>query len=190
MTTNKNNTFISILILCIGIFFITLAFVYSFKRSEKTPKIFTTQNENKATKIYDNIKSIDFVNAYPKSDKEVIKLNNDISLLLYGNMLLNSEKISEILTIQRNLFSSSLLEKNDFDTQYKTIVTYFDDLRKNNLNIIDIVTENISYKYDDSSVAIAEVKQYTNKNVNINQKYELIKDDNDRWKINSWSAVN
>lgn len=188
MTTNKNNTFISILILCTGIFFITIALIYSFRRSASMPKIFVMANESKATKIYNHIKSIDFVNNYPKNDKEVVKLNNDISLLLYGNMLLSSEKISEILTIQRQLFSDSLLEKNDFDTQYKAVLSYFEDLKKDNLHIIDIVIENISYKYDDSNVAIAKVKQYTNKNVNIEQQYELVQNNGD-WKINSWGAV-
>lgn len=187
MKNSKNNKTKGIIIIIIGILIIAATIFYAFQIDKKTPKYFNSYKENAAEKIYEEISEKNFETDYPDSIEEVMDFYNNTLLMIYGNMLLDNEKLEEIITIQRKLYTEELISKNTIEDQYKKVVENLETIKKDEMYTIGI--DIVSVLKSSESECSVKVNQFVNTLGMIEWDYYLKKDDKNRWKINSWNVA-
>lgn len=181
----KNNNTRGIIVIIFGILIIATLIFYSFQIDKKTPKYFNAYKKNAAEKIYKEISTRDLDLDYPKTIEELMDFHNNITIMLYSNMLIDNEKLEEIINIERKLYTEELLSKNTIEEQYNKIVENLIKINEEELYTIGIKTVSIlKSSEEDSSV---KVDQFVSKLGLVEWDYYLKKDDKNRWKINSWN---
>ncbi len=188
MPIKKTKISVSIVVIIIGLFSIIALVLYSISIYNQKPNYYTPEKANKGEKIYSELSEIDFVNDYPQSPEEIVELNNKIMLFLYGNILADTRKISEVLEFQRNLFSTELNELNTLENQIENTNETFGIFLEKGVYVIDITQGSIKYTSQNDYSCSVTVDFYFNKLENIKKQYHLVKEDG-RWKINNWSNI-
>lgn len=185
---NIKNYVIGFAIGFIGIVILWGIFSYASSITATLPKDFVSSKKTAAQKLYDNLNNIDFVNDYPSTPEEVMDVYCDTVFMLYGNMIENDDIFTEILGIQRQLYSDELLEKNPFETQYNSFIESKDKIYSHNATTAQMDHDNTFYSKKDENSCIIQVKQHVNKIGVVHWNYYLNKIDN-KWKINTWEMT-
>ncbi len=184
---SKTSFSIFAIIICI---LILVIYKYNYYNTNDNNSFFKENKQKTAQKLYNNISSLDFKKEYPISPENVMKVQCDILMLLYGNMIQDDTLYSEILKIQRNLFSNELLENNSFESQYSKFKEEIKNLDNNKIFCISIDYKPAVYNQYNNKYATVEVDQVYSILGKIKTSYNLEKKDIDnKWKIASWEVI-
>lgn len=133
---------------------------------------------------YYEIMNLDLVNEYPEEYLDVIDVNSKIVSYEYSDEIQKSE-IDDILSKQRQLFSTNLLELNTLESQKESYLEEIDGFREWGRYITDrkiLTSKMVAY---DGSVAEVLVDESYNDGLVLQYTYYLIFEDG-KWKILSW----
>ena len=117
----KNNYIAGVIVIIIGVCVIAGIVFYGLNQSRD--ENFASQHLTRARRLYERITSVDLVNDYPQTVEAVVDLFNDIALMLESDMVINPDIKRELLIIQRQLYTSELLDANPFEAQFQNLLS-------------------------------------------------------------------
>ena len=186
---NKRNVTAGIIILFLGILVLGGIIFYAARITANTPRYFVTSKESVASALYDDLTSTDLDVAYPDSPEAVMDMYNKTVLLLYGDMIIDESIRQNVLSIQRQLYSNTILENNTFETQYENLVSFTNELHTLKAVTTQLERQDTFFdpekKLAEQGQCIVSVKQYITTLGIAYWNYYLDKIDG-QWKITTW----
>lgn len=190
MRRKKANTGAAVLIIIFGVFILGTVIFYAYNIHKNSKEYFVPIRKNIAEKYYNEVIQYDFESSYPESAEEVMELTNKVSLLLYGDMLLDEELIEGILVQQRYMYSNQLLSTTTFEEQYNNLLTGLNKYKELGTVIHSIEKESTKYDHYDEASAVIRVVQHTNMGDLVWEYYLVKEEGTDNFKINKFILVN
>jgi hypothetical protein len=189
----KNNIIkIVMILICIGIVGVGIMLMGSRKSKKIEDKgiDFVTNKTEDATELFHEIMNVDYENSYPQGVSEVMNLYLKTVEILYGNMIENEDIMEQILEKQRKMYSTELIELNNFEKQYEVLKYSLNELKAKEIILITNQIESIEQSSIDPTTWIIEIsEQYTNIGT-VKKRYYLKQDlTNDKWKISNWERI-
>ena len=184
----RSNIVLFVVILVVGVVAIASVLIYAYNLHKNTPVLFNSNKKTAAGKLYEKIKSIDLEANYPETPEAVMELYNDITLMLYGDMIVAEELFPELINIQRELLSGEILGMNTFDEQYQNLKDSLVKLAENKMYAFRYETDNAFFDENlGPEVCVISQKQflYNMDTVYWNYNLQLI---DSRWKITGWEV--
>ena len=120
--------------------------------------------------------------------EDLIRINNRIISYLYGGEV-KTEEIETLVSIQRTLFDSKLLEINPLEIQVEKVTTKIEEYKEKRFKIIEIKQKSTEYKEEDTNIASIKVIQYTNGENDNYLEYYLKKQIDNTWRILGWKII-
>lgn len=170
----RNKTFLTLIIFFA--FVAVMSWSGVFSRKEKVAE--RTKSEKTA---YEMVMEIDLDQNYPGDPQGVIKLNNEITVLLYGGAILE-EQIEPVILQQRMLFAKELLDLNQAEAQVLMATAQIEDIKNAGQRVLGVTYKEPVYDPADDNLCSVYVMQFTSTNVSNSLKYDLIKEGG-KWKI-------
>lgn len=183
---SKRSKIIGIVVASSIILVFILALIYSISLENTNP--FHTNRTGRARILYENVMSMDKNLNYPRTAEEVMDMQAEILMLLYGDFIIDDSLFSEVIMQQRLILGSELLELNSFYDQYNNFMSYLITLREDNIRLISIEVMPIIYDPFNSNLGVARVTQNFSVLGRINWVYYLQRSNTDNnWRIIGWS---
>ncbi len=180
----KRKVMPGIVILTLGICIISGIIIFSKARTDSWVDVFVQSRTNIAVRLYEAVKYLDFENDYPKSPEDVTDVYNDTVLLLYGDMILDEDVRKEVITVQRELLSTDILENNSFDSQYENLLSSTKQLYDKGIRASEFSKGVAFISSTEPDTCIIPVKQMFTNQTSVYWNYYLKKQDS-KWKIYS-----
>ncbi|MDR1689414.1 MAG: hypothetical protein LBS21_12500 [Clostridiales bacterium] len=153
--SSKASFVAGIIIIFAAALFITGFFMYINSIQEKS--YFYVNRKNMGTKLLEEIESYDFTNNYPEDAAAVMDCYNRINELIYGGYLVDDTLLGQLLTLQRQLWDESLLEKNPYGEQLEKLVSDWKKLDRDKMTCQDISAQSPQRYPDDEEITTVTV---------------------------------
>lgn len=195
MAIKKKNNIIKLLFILIVITCIVIFAAVSWKSGSDTLHgDFESTKKGSAEVLYADILSADLEKNYPKTPDEVMQFYGKCYKMLYGDMIKNDEVFANVLHIQRKLFSKELSEKNLFEVQLEKMKSDVELLKQNKVYVVDFEAKapiyDRSFNTCDVRVVVSTNANSENGNLKYYLSYNIVRDENDQWKIQSFRNTN
>lgn len=195
MAAKKKGGLIKVLILLIFITGVVFISAVSWKGGSDTLHgDFENSKKAAAEVLYNDVSGIDFEKNYPKTPEEVMTVYGKCYKLIYGNMIKKDDIFAEVLHIQRKMYSEELASKNVFEKQLEKIKADVENLKNENVTVIDFETKPPIY---DKKYNTCEVRAVVSTNASVDGKnlkaymlFNVIKDEKGFWRIQSFRNTN
>lgn len=168
---------IIIIIICVG------GYYYYIER-EGSVKLAKKERSTELDKIIEHSAQEE---SFSNPDEVMIRNNRIISYLYGGDV--KPEEIEVLISIQRNLFDSELLEINPFELQLEKVKSKIEDYKEKDFKIINIKQKSAEYNEKNQSISTVKVIQYTNSGKDNYLKYYLRKQVDNNWRIIGWEII-
>jgi type II secretory pathway pseudopilin PulG len=153
--SSKASFVAGIIIIFAAALFIIGFFMYINSIQEES--FFHFNRKNMGTKLLEEIESYDFTNNYPEDAAAVMDCYNRINMLIYGGYLVDDTLLGQLLTLQRQLWDESLLEKNPYDAQLEKLVADWNNLNRDRMTCQDITAQSPQRYPDDEEITTVTV---------------------------------
>lgn len=130
----KSNKIIGISILVTMLSLLVVVVIYAMNVDNTSQ--FHPNRTGLARILHERIMNMDLYGNYPKTPEEVMNMQADILMILYGDFILDETIFEDIIRQQRLLFSDELRELNSFDNQHSNFLRYLDILRDNGIRAV------------------------------------------------------
>lgn len=182
---------VGIAIIVLGIAILAYIINYSYLRYSSLPNNFSANRKNIGEKLYTSVteRAAELEYAYPEEPLDVMTLYRDTRLLIYGDIIINDDLITDVIRIQRQLWSDELLNKTTEQEQFDNLKKSLDALGENRIRLTKAEVTSTGYDPFDQNICTANVSEYGINLDRLDWKYYLIKDSAGRWKINTWEPV-
>ncbi|WP_167957835.1 DUF6715 family protein [Anaerosporobacter faecicola] len=188
MAATKKERRNKMLVVVIGTFILVTLFFYFMKKD-------TEKAKEEAIKVeIENLLGSDIEMDYPSTPKEVIVLFNKLITCYYDEKL-SDDTIKKVMAQERVLFDQELLNKNQFDDQFKDLKEEITDYRKAKRTIVGSSvgkSSSVEYYKKEGKEYASIIATYTLKDSEVTktyQKYILRKDENGKWRILGWEIT-
>lgn len=195
MAKKKKGGIIKLLFVLIFITCVIIVATLSWKSGRDTIHgEFNNEKKAAAQVLYSEITNVDIEKVYPKTPDEVMQFYGKCYRLLYGDMINDEEVFAKVLHIQRKLYSDELANKNLFENQLQKIKEDVSKLKESEVFVLDFDTKPPIY---DKNYQTCDVRTVISTNANNENGvlkaymvFNIIKDENDCWKIHSFRNTN
>lgn len=185
----KNIRVVTVVVCLIGLALI----YYNYLNNKAGNK--DTENTGEAKTDIETLCSYDFEEDYPKTVREVVKLHCRYQKCIYNEVM--SDNTIQILNCQmRELYCDDLLANNSESTQLEALKAdkkkYEDDSRRL-VNYVPDESSQVKYAtvdgVDYAEIDVAYNIKIQTTGTTMNQRYMLMKDEDEKWKIVGWADI-
>ena len=188
MTKKESGGMIKVLLLitCILLLGAGIAMIF-IGRAVRETAISTPQNQTQAQieaeRLFERTVYADLAAYYPESPSAVMDFYNNTVRLLYSGGITDETMLKQILAKQRELYAPSLLELNDFDSQFVNLMASLNSPALRRIAVSHVETVNtFNDPADDNLVVVSTVIRLTGDD-DLYFNYYLALSDDDRWQI-------
>ena len=182
----KSNKIIGIGILVAVMLLLAVAVIYALN-AENTNQ-FHPNRTGLGRMLHERVMDMDAYINYPRTPEEVMNMQADILMLLYGDFIVDEEMFADIIRQQRLLFSDEILELNSFDSQYSNFLHYLEVLRSDDIRAIS--TDVLPLEQEENFVEARVIRSFSNLGT-VYWIYHLERSDiNSDWRISRWTVAN
>lgn len=181
----KGFVLLIIVLMIVGLFY----YVYLNDNAGKSQSV-TSSSETEKLLNYD------FENDYPKTVRETVKLHNNYLKTAYNGGF-SEEELSIVNHNIRQLFDADLLEYNDEVKQLSGLKSEIQTYQEEKRKIVNFsVAEGSQVQYNTeegkeyAKIKVTLVLKIEGSTVSVDEEYILRQDDEGRWKILGWQAIN
>lgn len=181
----KGFVLLIIVLMIVGLFY----YVYLNDNAGKSQSV-TSSSETEKLLNYD------FENDYPKTVRETVKLHNNYLKTTYNGGF-SEEELSIVNHNIRQLFDSDLLEYNDEAKQLSGLKNEIQIYQEEKRKIVNFsVAEGSQVQYNNeegkeyAKIKVTLILKIEGSTVSVDEEYILRQDDEGRWKILGWQAIN
>ncbi len=186
----SQNGLLRIIILLLCILAVAMGIFFAYLKLRSDQELVQTSSDNAA--LYDDVVTADLFDKYPATPEEVMAFYDKTVLLLYDPALDNPDMLQKILSKQRALYAETLLELNDFDSQFENLLASRKALAKSKITIARI--EHPSSYFDQTpqgkDIFVVNTIQYINGEANLYFNFDLQQDAKGNWKILARESTN
>ncbi|MCL2415970.1 MAG: hypothetical protein FWD01_04055 [Defluviitaleaceae bacterium] len=185
----KRNIMPGIIVLLLGLIVITGILFYGYYVTSTTHTPFYSNRTNQGQQLYNETLGRDMVVNYPQSPEELMNLYNAATFFLYGNIIADEQMIADVIDFQRLMLSHEIVTTNSPTEQLRNIREAVDFLNDAGITVRRPEVMAVRFDLHSNRIAIANIRQIMVFNDNLYWVYFLELDDNDQWKIVSWSQT-
>ena len=189
MKKKKTNVAVLLFVLIIGIGGIVSIVAYSMHVNANIPQLYVRERRGTGERLYRNTVGINIRENYPRNPAQLMDLYLLSVSFLYGNIILDEGIFMEVIEFQREMFSDELLASSTAQSQFDNLMASLEVLDYLGLSLRTSTVENIRHDFYDQRTALAYVIHPFFLQDNIYRVYHLAMDENNKWRINSWSQA-
>ena len=186
----RKNTLLFFIILIAGIGIIGAILAYGAHVSANLPQHFVHERRHTADRLYRETVGLNISENYPQSPWQLMELYATSFFLLHGNFILDEDIFMEVIEFQREMFSQELRDRNPPDLQLANHLINLGTFREAEAVLRPSTVEDIRFDHAGQRTALAHVVHPFMTHENLYRVYHLIMDENDMWRINSWTEAN
>jgi len=183
----KSNKILGISILALVLLLLVGVLAYSF--TVDSTNEFHPNRTGMGRILYERVMELDAYVNFPRTPTEVMEMQADILMLLYGDFIVDETLFADVLRQQRLLFSDELLELNSFEMQHRNFMGYLDTLRDDEIRAIS--TDVLPMETGPlENFAVMRVTQSFSNLGTVYWIYHLERENShSNWKINAWTTA-
>ena len=186
----RKNVALFVFILLLGLGGIAAILAYGAHISANTDHPFVWERRHNAQQLYRQTVELNIRENYPQSPTALMELYTTSVFFLYGDFILCEDIFMEVIEFQREMFSLELLAGTTAAQQFNNLMASLEGFQDEaNLLLRRSSIENIRHDFHDQRTALVYVIHPFMFHANLYRVYHLIMDDNDMWRINSWSLA-
>jgi len=192
MKKKRNHVGLFIAIAILGVCGIATIFAIGAHVSANTPQPYVWERRHNAARLYAETVELDIHNPenYPQNPQQLMELYNAAFFFLHGDFILDDDIFMEVIEFQRALFTDEILETTTARQQFDNLMNNLEILRADNDVLLRrSFVENIRHDFRDQRTALAYVVHPFMLQADLYRVYHLRMDDNNMWRINSWSRA-
>jgi len=186
----RRNKALFVCILLLGLGGIAAIFAYGAHISANTDHPFVWERRHNAQRLYRETVELNIRENYPQSPAALMELYTTSVFFLYGDFILCDDIFMEVIEFQREMFSQALLAtttaRQQFDNLMESLAEFHNEP---GLSLRRSTVENIRHDFHDQRTALVYVIHPFMFHADLFRVYHLVMDENDRWRINSWSLA-
>ena len=189
MVKKRKNTMLFFMILLAGIAIIVSILAYGSHVSANMPQHFVHERRHTADRMYRETVELDIRKNYPQTPWQLMDLYATSFFLLHGNFILDERIFMDVIEFQRELFSQELRDLNPLELQLANHLSNLKRFREADAVLRPSRVENVRHDFYGQRTALAYVVHPFMTHENLYRVYHLEMDENDMWRINSWTEA-
>ena len=186
----RKNGLLFFIILLLGIGAIGSILAYGAHVSANMPQYFVHERRHTADRLYRETVGLDLSEDYPQSPMQLMELYTRSFFLLHGNFIIDEDIFMNVIEFQRELFTQDLRDRNPAEFQLANLLINLEIFGEAEAVLRPSTIQSIRHDFYDQRTALAYVVHPFMAHENLYRVYHLVMDENDMWRINTWSEAN